>query len=108
MKWPSSAAIFYPDGQLPAVLRQPDLARSLEMIAQQGPQAFYEGAIAEKLVAAIQAAGGIMTRDDLRGYRPVMRDVVRGTYRGYEVISMPPPSSGGCASDPDPQHAGSL
>ncbi len=97
-KWPSSAKIFYPEGQLPSVLKQPDLAHSLELIAQGGPSAFYEGEIAQKLVAAIQAEGGIMTRDDLRGYQPVIRDVVRGSYRGYEVISMPPPSSGGCIS----------
>jgi gamma-glutamyltranspeptidase/glutathione hydrolase len=76
-------------------LLQPDLARTLEAIAQRGPRAFYDGPIAGRIAAAVQKAGGIMTADDLRSYRPHIRRPVRGRYRGHEVISMPPSSSGG-------------
>jgi gamma-glutamyltranspeptidase / glutathione hydrolase len=97
-RWPSSAGFFKPDGSqfaLGDVLVQPDLAASLHTIAQDGPRAFYRGPLAEKIVAAVQSAGGRMTLDDLKSYRAIERKVVRGTYRGYEIISMPPPSSGG-------------
>ena len=98
-RWPASAKIFLksdgtalgPDDRLV----QRDLANTLEAIAQHGPRAFYEGPIAEKLAAGIRAAGGIMTADDLKNYRPHMRQPVRGRYRGHEIISMPPSSSGG-------------
>ena len=100
-RWPSSAQIFLkPDGNALGPgdrLVQPDLADTLLAIAQEGPQAFYEGAIAQKIAAAVQAAGGVMTADDLQGYRAVERAPVRGTYRGYDIVSMPPPSSGGVA-----------
>jgi gamma-glutamyltranspeptidase/glutathione hydrolase len=100
-RWPSSAQIFLKaDGMALAPgdrLVQTDLANTLETIARNGPQAFYEGAIAQKLAAAVQAAGGVMTADDLRSYRPIERAPVRGTYRGYDIVSMPPPSSGGVA-----------
>ena len=99
MRWPSSARIFLtPEGAAPARgtrLVQADLAASLEAIAAAGPDAFYRGAIAGRLVAAVGAAGGILTADDLASYRAVERAPVRGQYRGHEVISMPPPSSGG-------------
>lgn len=78
-----------------ASLVQADLSASLQAIAAGGAKAFYEGPIAEKLVAAVNAAGGKWTVEDLRGYRAIERDVVRGTYRGHEITSMPPPSSGG-------------
>jgi gamma-glutamyltranspeptidase/glutathione hydrolase len=98
-RWPSSAEIFLkPDGTAfgPGErLVQADLANTLEAIAKGGPRAFYAGPIAEKIASAVQAAGGVMTADDLKGYRAVERAPVRGTYRGYDVISMPPPSSGG-------------
>ena len=74
---------------------QTDLAERLSAIAAQGPRGFYEGAVAEKLVKAIRDAGGIMTLDDLKAYQPVIRPPVRGTYRGYDIVSMPLPSSGG-------------
>ena len=74
---------------------QTDLANTLLAIAQNGPQAFYEGDIAQKIAAAVQAAGGVMTADDLKAYRAIERTPVRGTYRGYDIVSMPPPSSGG-------------
>ncbi len=98
-RWPETARIFLkPDGSVHRRgdrLVQNDLADSLRHIARQGPRAFYEGAIAEKLVAEMKAHGGKITREDLRTYRPVWRPPVRGTYRGYEIASMPPPSSGG-------------
>jgi gamma-glutamyltranspeptidase/glutathione hydrolase len=98
-KWPSSAKIFYKeDGgfyEPGDTLVQADLAQSLRLIAEQGSAVFYEGSIGEKVAAAVQEAGGIMTPADLAAYEPKVRDVVRGTYRGYEVASMPPPSSGG-------------
>jgi gamma-glutamyltranspeptidase/glutathione hydrolase len=98
-RWPSSAAIFLkPDGSPPGPgdrLAQPDLADTLEAIAKGGPQAFYAGPVAEKIASAVQAAGGVMTADDLKDYRAVERAPVRGTYRGYDIVSMPPPSSGG-------------
>ncbi|MCE9853603.1 gamma-glutamyltransferase [Shewanella chilikensis] len=98
-QWPSSAAIFYKaDGSsfVPGeIIKQPELAHSLELIAKQGNKGFYQGETAEKLVSAIQAAGGIMTLEDLNNYQAIERQPVRGHYRGYEVVSMPPPSSGG-------------
>jgi gamma-glutamyltranspeptidase/glutathione hydrolase len=99
VRWPSTAKIFLnPDGVVlnpGQSLVQADLAASLAAIAHDGPRAFYEGPIAEKIVAAVQRAGGRMTLDDLKNYRPVLRTPVRGTYRGYDIVSMPPPSSGG-------------
>jgi gamma-glutamyltranspeptidase / glutathione hydrolase len=100
-RWPSSAQIFVkPDGSVLGAgdpLIQTDLAATLQAIAQQGPRAFYEGPVAEKLSAAVRGAGGVMTADDLKNYRAIERAPVRGTYRGYDIVSMPPPSSGGIA-----------
>jgi gamma-glutamyltranspeptidase/glutathione hydrolase len=100
-RWPSSAPIFArADGSALAPgdrLLQTDLANTLAAIAQNGPQAFYEGDVAQKIAAAVQASGGVMTIDDLKAYRAVERSPVRGTYRGYDIVSMPPPSSGGVA-----------
>lgn len=96
---PASAKIFLRQDGTPwtfgDTLVQNDLAASLRLIAETGPAAFYEGKIAERIVAEMKAHGGLITREDLRAYRPVWREAVRGTYRGYEVVSMPPPSSGG-------------
>jgi gamma-glutamyltranspeptidase/glutathione hydrolase len=98
-RWPSSAKIFLdPQGNAlaeGAMLVQGDLAATLEAITREGPRGFYEGPVAEKLVAAIKAGGGIMTVDDLRNYRPIVRAPVRGSYRDYQIVSMPPSSSGG-------------
>ena len=98
-RWPSSAKIFLkPDGsplREGDLLRQTDLAMTLEAISRDGPQAFYRGPVAEKIASAVQAAGGIMIVDDLENYRAVEREPVRGTYRGYDIVSMPPSSSGG-------------
>jgi gamma-glutamyltranspeptidase/glutathione hydrolase len=98
-RWPSSAKIFLkPDGNALGpgdTLIQRDLADTLEAIARDGPRAFYEGAVAEKIAAAVQVAGGIMTTEDLRDYKPILRRPVSGTYRRHRVVSMPPSSSGG-------------
>jgi gamma-glutamyltranspeptidase / glutathione hydrolase len=78
-------------------LRQETLAATLERIAVEGPEAFYRGAIAERIVEEMQASGGIISMRDLAGYEAVLRDPVRGSYRGFEIVSAPPPSSGGTA-----------
>jgi gamma-glutamyltranspeptidase/glutathione hydrolase len=96
--WPSTARIFLRSGHAPTegeVLRQPELAASLAAIARDGPRAFYRGPIADHIADSVRAAGGRMTREDLARYRAVVRTPVRGSYRGYDVVSMPPPSSGG-------------
>ncbi len=82
---------YYKPGE---IFRQPDLARTLERIAEK-PDDFYHGSLARELAAAMQKGGGLMTADDLAHYEVKEREPVRGTYRGYEVISAPPPSSGG-------------
>ena len=98
MRWPSSARIFANNGamlQQGDRLVQPELAATLRAIAQRGAFGFYAGRVAEQIAAAVRAANGVMTADDLKNYRPIERPVMRGTYRGYDVIAMPPPSSGG-------------
>jgi gamma-glutamyltranspeptidase/glutathione hydrolase len=98
-RWPSTARVFLrSDGTVLApgdLLVQADLAASLDLIARKGPAAFYDGPIGEKIAAAVSAAGGVMTMDDLRAYQPTVREVLRGTYRGYDIAAMPPPSAGG-------------
>jgi gamma-glutamyltranspeptidase/glutathione hydrolase len=97
-RWDATTKIFFADGRPlgpGATLIQRDLADTLEAIARDGPRAFYEGATADKIAAAVREAGGLMTRDDLRDYQAIERAPVRGRYRGYEVVSMPPSSSGG-------------
>jgi gamma-glutamyltranspeptidase/glutathione hydrolase len=76
-------------------LVQTDLAATLSAISEQGPRGFYEGPVAEKLAKAVVDAGGIMTTEDLKSYQAIIRAPVRGTYRGYDIVSMPQPSSGG-------------
>ncbi|MGH6921740.1 MAG: gamma-glutamyltransferase family protein, partial [Geminicoccaceae bacterium] len=98
-KWPSSTKIFYKAGgelyQPGEILVQADLAESLKLLAADGPAAFYGGPIGEKIVAEVARAGGHLTMDDFAAYQAVLREPVRGTYRGFEIVSMPPPSSGG-------------
>ncbi|WPO42259.1 gamma-glutamyltransferase [Tardiphaga sp. 42S5] len=98
-RWPSSVKIFSrSDGialQPADTLIQSDLAATLTAIAAQGPRGFYEGPVAQKLVDGINKAGGIFAIEDLKAYQPVIRQPVRGSYRGYDIVSMPLPSSGG-------------
>jgi len=98
-RWHSSAPVFLnSDGTvlMPGQdLLQPDLAITLRAIAREGPRGFYEGPVAEKIVTSVRKAGGIMTAEDLGNYHAILRKPVRGNYRGYDIVSMPPPSSGG-------------
>ena len=96
--FPASRASFLPDGRPPAVgsvLRQPDLATTLEAIRDRGADGFYSGPVADLIVAEMARGGGLISHDDLKRYRPIWRDPVRIGYAGYTVISMPPASSGG-------------
>lgn len=77
--------------------KQPDLAATFARLQKNGPREFYEGETAQKIASAMAANGGILTLADLKGYRAVVRTPLRGTYRGYEIVTMPPPSSGGIA-----------
>jgi gamma-glutamyltranspeptidase/glutathione hydrolase len=83
---------FYKEGE---VFRQPELAATFARLQRHGPNEFYEGETARLIVADMKRNNGLMTMDDLRGYIPKERVPVRGNYRGHEIISMPPPSSGG-------------
>jgi len=100
-RFPATAAIHLPPEGEPVepgfVVVQSDLARVLEAIAEKGPQVFYRGWVAEAIVRETERRGGILDAEDLATYRPVVREPVRGTYRGFEVVSFPPPSSGGVA-----------
>jgi gamma-glutamyltranspeptidase/glutathione hydrolase len=96
--FPASVAQFSKQGTPYAagdVLKQPDLAKTLDRIAAGGPAGFYEGETADLIDREMRAHGGLMTRDDLRAYRAIRREPIRGTYRGYDIVSTPPPSSGG-------------
>jgi gamma-glutamyltranspeptidase / glutathione hydrolase len=97
--WPSSSGILLKNGGQPLEagdrLIQFDLADTLQSIAREGPRAFYQGRTASRIADAVLKAGGIMTKDDLKNYQAIERPVVHGTYRGYDIVSMPPPSSGG-------------
>lgn len=96
---PNSKAIFFKANGAPyqkgEKLVQKNLAHSLSLIAKQGPDAFYKGAIADQIASEMAANGGLIGKADLAAYRAVERKPVSGSYRGYEVFSMPPPSSGG-------------
>jgi gamma-glutamyltranspeptidase/glutathione hydrolase len=76
-------------------LVQADLADTLQLIADNGPDAFYRGSIADKIVAEMEAGGGLIDKAALAAYSPVVRKPLRGNYRGYDIVTMPPPSSGG-------------
>jgi gamma-glutamyltranspeptidase/glutathione hydrolase len=97
-KWQATKAIFFRDGRPLRVgerLLQKDLANSLQMIARYGPGAFYDGEIGRKIAAEMARHGGYITAADLKRYQVVERKPVTGSYRGYKIVSMPPPSSGG-------------
>ena len=99
-KFPESRRIFLRDGRFYSPgerFVQPELAASLETVARGGAKEFYEGSIARRIAAEMGANGGLITLDDLRNYRAIVRQPVKGTYRGCEVYSTPPPSSGGTA-----------
>src|SRR5882672_7880083 len=98
-RWPAATQIFSGADGKPLRdgdrLVQTDLAATLTAISTQGPRGFYEGLVAERLAKAVVDAGGIMTPQDLKSYQAVVRAPVRGSYRGFDIVSMPPPSSGG-------------
>ncbi len=99
-RWPASAAKYLPAGAPPAAgasWRDPDQARTLELLAAHGDADFYRGATAKKLIAAVHAAGGNWSMADLAGYRAKERAPIIVNYRGYRIITAPPPSSGGVA-----------
>jgi len=97
-KFPAAAAIYLPDG-LPlepgSLLRNEDLAATLEKVAGGGPAAFYEGPVAEAIAAELGRLGGVLGVDDLGSYRARLREPVSGTYRGWNIFSASPPTGGG-------------
>ena len=100
LRWDAAPEVFLDDSEVPAVgtmIRQPDLARTLERLAEQGKAGFYAGETARELVNGVREAGGIWTLEDLEAYQVVEREPIRAHYRGYEIIGAPPPSSGGVA-----------
>jgi gamma-glutamyltranspeptidase/glutathione hydrolase len=98
-RFPETAAIHFPAPGQPIGpgwrLVQKDLARSLRALAEHGPETASRGALAARIADEMKRRGGLVTREDLAGYRPKLREPVRGSYRGLEVLSFPPPSSGG-------------
>ena len=97
-KYPASLAQFSKNGtpyEAGDLFKQPDLARTLQRIADQGPAGFYEGETAALLEKEMKANNGLITRDDLKNYQAKQRAPIKGTYRGYDIIGMAPPSSGG-------------
>jgi len=99
-RWPASAAKYLPNGAPPAegaIWRDPDQAHTLELLAAQGDEGFYHGETARKLVDAVHAAGGNWTLADLSSYQAKERTPIVVNYRGYRIITAPPPSSGGVA-----------
>jgi gamma-glutamyltranspeptidase/glutathione hydrolase len=99
-KFPESRRIYLRDGDFYGAgerLRLPELAATLERLQQRGPREFYTGLTARLIADDMAAHGGLITAADLAGYRAVERTPLRGSYRGYEIVTMPPPSSGGVA-----------
>lgn len=97
-RFPASYNMFYPDGKVPFVgetVKHPDLAVTMQRIASNGAAEFYTGKTAQLLVESVRAAGGIFTREDLQSYQAVEREPLRFNYRGYELVTVAPPSSGG-------------
>lgn len=96
-RFPEASRIqFPPTAQSPGwVKRQPELARTLRAIAKDGPSAFYQGPVAAAVARAAQQHGGVLSQADLAAYRPVLRQPLRGQWRGLELLTFPPPSSGG-------------
>jgi len=99
-RWPETAAIFMPGDEVPAqgtLIRQPDLANTLKRLAEFGHDGFYKGETARLLVEGTRDAGGIWSEEDLAAYAVREREPIRVSYEGYELITAPPPSSGGIA-----------
>lgn len=99
-RYPNSASIFLKDNQIPEkgyMLRQPELAETLKLLAKNGFGGFYQGEVAQQLLTAVQQGGGHWTADDLANYKVIERNPIRVNFGGVEVISAPPPSSGGIA-----------
>ena len=97
---PEAAATFLQAGAVPqagTIIRQPQLAATLQTLAEHGAEGFYRGRVAQAMVDAVQAAGGIWTMEDLAGYRVIERTPLKGRYGDYTITSVPPPSSGGVA-----------
>ncbi|MDQ6690826.1 MAG: gamma-glutamyltransferase [Gemmatimonadota bacterium] len=91
-------SLFFPNGAPPEIgstFRQPQLARTIRLIADSGAAVFYRGSIADSIAAQMQREGGLITKADLARYKPIWREPIRSSYRGYSLISMPPSSSGG-------------
>jgi len=98
--WPATQSIFFRGGHPLAegdLLVQKDLARTLETLARDGEEAFYRGALARALEQEMASHSGLITGEDLAAYKPIVREPLKETYRGYEIITSPPPSSGGVA-----------
>lgn len=99
-QFPESKRIFLRDGkhyEKDEIFRQPELAETLARLQKEGPREFYEGRTARLIAEDMKNNDGLITLDDLKAYRPAVREPLRGTYRGHEIITMPPPSSGGVA-----------
>lgn len=97
-QWPAAWKVFYPDGRVPPigfVLKQPDLANTLELITKEGAAGFYTGKFAKQMVDAVRANGGIWSLQDLRNYKIKLRTPLTGDYRDMKIVTVAPPSSGG-------------
>jgi gamma-glutamyltranspeptidase/glutathione hydrolase len=97
-KFPACASIYLKDGlpyEIGDTIKNPDLAKTLKLVAEKGTDAIYKGEIAQKIAAEVQKQGGIITAEDLANYKVQVRKPVVGTYRGYTILSVPPASSGG-------------
>ncbi len=98
LRYPASRAVFFPKGELlpiGSIIKQPDLAKTLEAIADDGFDGFYKGKLAKRLVDGVRAQGGNWTLDDLANYKVVEREPLRFDYRGVRIVTAAPPSSGG-------------
>ncbi|MCW8925900.1 MAG: gamma-glutamyltransferase [Xanthomonadales bacterium] len=99
-RWPAAPEVFLPGGKLPEmgqVIKNPDLLKVLEKIAAEGSDGFYKGELASKLVDGVRDAGGIWSMEDLANYEVKEREPIRTRYQEYELVTAPPPSSGGIA-----------
>ena len=99
-RWPAATSAFLPDGKVPEMghlIKLPELAEILEKVATEGSDGFYKGEVAQRLVDGVRAAGGIWSMEDMAGYTIKERKPVRTYYAGYELVTAPPPSSGGIA-----------